>query len=182
MKGIIFTEFLEMVEERFGIEILDELTTHKGSGCPMSFTSVGNYPHQDLVGMIAVLSKRTGIELDALLTTFGRHLYAMFQRKFPEFLDHHTDPLDILEGIETVIHSEVRKLYPEARLPHFECERTNKDTLVMAYSSNRPFTGVADGLIHGCIESFGADITVDRYDHVVEKGSAATFTLTRKTS
>ncbi|MDQ8200945.1 heme NO-binding domain-containing protein [Pelagicoccus enzymogenes] len=179
MKGIIFTEFLEMVEERFGIEILDELTTHKGKGCPMSFTSVGNYPHQDLVGMVTVLSKRTGIDLNDLLTTFGRHLYSMFQKKFPHFLEHHTDPLDILEGIETVIHTEVRKLYPEARLPHFECERPDKDTLIMSYSSNRPFAGVADGLIHGCIESFGETVAVDRQDHEVESGSASTFTLKR---
>lgn len=182
MKGIIFTEFLEMVEDRFGIEILDELTTHKGKGCPMSFTSVGNYPHEDLVGMIIVLSKRTGIALDDLLNTFGRHLYSMFQTKFPAFLEHHTDPLDILEGIETVIHTEVRKLYPEARLPNFDCDRVNKDKLIMSYSSNRPFAGVADGLIHGCIESFKFDIQVERVDHEVEQGSSSTFTLQRKAS
>ncbi len=148
----------------------------------MSFTSVGNYPHEDLVGMIAVLSKRTGIALNDLLTTFGRHLYAMFQTKFPHFLEHHTDPLDILEGIETVIHTEVRKLYPEARLPQFDCERSDKDTLIMSYSSTRPFAGVADGLIHACIDSFDFHIDVERVDHDVEQGSASTFTLKRKTT
>lgn len=182
MKGIIFTEFLEMVEESFGIKILDEITTAKSKGCPMSFTSVGNYPHQDLVEMISVLSKRTGIPLDDLLTTFGRHLYAMFQQKFPQFLEHHTDPLDILEGIETVIHTEVRKLYPEARLPRFDCERLEKDALLMHYASTRPFAGVADGLIHGCIESFDFDIQVERVDHPTDQGSSSTFTLKRQHS
>lgn len=179
MKGMIFTEFLEMVEERFGIEVVDAITVPKSGGCPMGFTSVGNYPHGTLVEMVVALHERTGLELPLLLKTFGAYLYSTFQRKFPQFLEGHKDPLDILEGIETTIHSEVRKLYPEARLPQFQCERLNPNTLVMEYESKRPFADVADGLIQACIDSLDTRVKVNRTDHDVSEGSKSTFTLTR---
>ncbi|EOG7766780.1 heme NO-binding domain-containing protein, partial [Vibrio parahaemolyticus] len=55
MKGIIFTEFMELVESKFGLEVLDqvlELSDDEGV-----YTSVGSYDHRDLVKLIVNLSK-----------------------------------------------------------------------------------------------------------------------------
>ncbi len=57
MKGLVFTEFLEMVESKFGYEVLDRLTSLpslKGHG---AYTSVGNYPHGEMLKMLDELTK-----------------------------------------------------------------------------------------------------------------------------
>lgn len=59
MKGIIFTEFMELVESKFGLEVLDqvlELSDDEGV-----YTSVGSYDHRDLVKLIVNLSKVSDI-------------------------------------------------------------------------------------------------------------------------
>ncbi|MEO0814052.1 MAG: heme NO-binding domain-containing protein, partial [Myxococcota bacterium] len=45
MKGIVFTEFLEMVEDRFGFEAVDRLVTASGSDNDGVYTAVGTYDH-----------------------------------------------------------------------------------------------------------------------------------------
>lgn len=59
MKGIIFTEFMELVESKFGLEVLDrvlELSDDEGV-----YTSVGSYDHRGLVKLIVNLSKVSDI-------------------------------------------------------------------------------------------------------------------------
>ncbi len=56
MKGIIFTEFLELVEDKFGLELLEEvLEMSEDEGI---YTSVGSYDHKNLVKLIINLSKK----------------------------------------------------------------------------------------------------------------------------
>ena len=57
MKGIIFTEFMELVEEKFGLDVLDDVL--EMSGDEGIYTSVGSYDHRDLVKLIVNLSKKT---------------------------------------------------------------------------------------------------------------------------
>ena len=57
MKGMIFTEFLEMVESKFGLETVD--TTIENSDLPSEgiYTSVGTYDFNEMVSLIAGLSE-----------------------------------------------------------------------------------------------------------------------------
>ncbi|TON45787.1 guanylate cyclase, partial [Vibrio parahaemolyticus] len=69
MKGIIFTEFMELVESKFGLEVLDqvlELSDDEGV-----YTSVGSYDHRDLVKLIVNLSKVSDIPPEQLQEVFG---------------------------------------------------------------------------------------------------------------
>ena len=61
-----------------------------------------------------------------------------------------------------MIHTEVRKLYPDAQLPQFDCTRSD-DGLKMLYSSPRHFGDLAEGLIKGAVAYFGGGIEVTRH-------------------
>ncbi len=68
MKGIIFTEFLELVEDKFGLELLEEvLEMSEDEGI---YTSVGSYDHKDLVRLIINLSKKTDIVMPPVYSVF----------------------------------------------------------------------------------------------------------------
>lgn len=181
MKGIVFSEFIEMVEEAFSPELVDEIIEASASDLQSagSYTSVGVYDHMELVALVTELSKRTGTAVDDLVTTFGTHLAGRFAALYPGFFEEVESTLDFLESVDNHIHVEVLKLYPDAELPRFKTERTG-DQLVMEYQSSRPFAALASGLIQGCGNYFGETLEVQEEDLSAGRGDHMRFTITKK--
>lgn len=162
MKGIVFTELLDMVAQRYGDNLVDDMIFDAAPPHGGAYTSVGTYPHTELVDLVNSMSRRTGSSVDTLLEVFGLHLFGRFYVSYPKFMDQVTDPLDFLMGIETVVHSEVRKLYPDAQLPEFEVSRTSSTQIVMNYRSAHDFSSLAVGLLKGCAQHYGCTFNVQR--------------------
>jgi hypothetical protein len=162
MKGMVFTEFLEMVEVKFSADMVDDIIADSDLPSGGAYTAVGTYDHGELVQMVTALSVRTEIPAPALVQVFGEHLFGRFNVMYPSFFGGVSSVLDFLESIETVIHTEVRKLYPDAQLPKFDCTRS-ADGLTMLYSSPRHFGDLAEGLIKGAVAHFGGGIDIVRH-------------------
>lgn len=164
MKGIVFSEFNDMVEETFSPEILDRIINEAKLPSGGAYTSVGTYDHVELINLVALLSEQTGIDAGDLVRAFGRHLAGRFATLYPAFFGGVDGTLQFLQTIEAHVHVEVRKLYPDAELPAFDTERTGSKSLQMTYRSRRPFADLAEGLIHGCAAHFNEKLTVSRED------------------
>jgi len=123
MLGIVFTEFMEMVESKFGYDMVDKLIEQSTSDSNGVYTSVGTYPHTEIVEHVVNLHKESGLEIPLLLNTFGKYLHGTFVKNYSGFFDSATNAFDFLESIENYIHVEVRKLYPDAEIPSFESDR-----------------------------------------------------------
>ena len=163
MKGIVFTEFLEMVEERFSPDVADEIIESTELESGGAYTAVGTYHHQEIVALVSRLSELQGTSVPDLLRTFGIRLFGRFHAGYPQFFEGSPTAFEFLEGVEGYIHVEVRKLYPDAELPTFDTTREG-DALVMVYSSPRRMADLAEGLILGCGEHFNEPLTVERED------------------
>lgn len=169
MKGIIFTEFLTMVEEAHGLDMVDTIIEKSDLPSKGAYTTVGTYHHTEIVALVTNLGVETAVEIPTLLYTFGVYLFSSLANAHPEFLGLTDDPLDFLEQVETYIHVEVRKLYPEADLPSFKCSRPNSQSeLHMLYISNKHMEDVCEGLIVGCMKHFEVAHTIKR--EVTENG------------
>lgn len=177
MKGIVFTELIEMVEADLGIEIADRMIQGAGTDQQGAYTSVGTYDHGELIKLVISLGKETGIPVAELVRAFGKHLFARFFALYPQFFAGVDSAIQFLPLVETYIHVEVRKLYPDAELPSFEC-RVTEGVLDMTYQSKRPFADLAEGLILACVDHFGAPVQVRRTELGEEDGTHALFTLT----
>jgi len=177
MKGIVFTEFLEMVEELFGDEMADDILDDADLDSGGVFTAVGTYDYTEMVALVVELNKRTDIPIPDLLKTYGKHLFGRFYTLFPAFFEGVTSSLDFASTIENHIHIEVRKLYPDAELPSFDTEKDDKQ-MSMVYRSARPFADFAEGLLTGCIEHFNNDATLSRRD-IADDNTHTEFVLTR---
>lgn len=160
MKGVVFTEFMEMVEDHFSLRMVDEIIEDAAVPSGGAYTAVGTYPHEEMVALVTALSRRSGMPLPDLLHAFGRHLFGRFARLYPRFFEGQTDTLRFLAGIEDIIHAEVLKLYPDAQLPRFAVEHQDEHRLVLVYRSPRHMPELALGLIEGCIDHFGQSVTV----------------------
>ena len=179
MKGIVFTEFLEMVESKFSPEtaddVIDGAQLHHGG----AYTSVGTYPHAELGLLVVQLSKKTGQPVSELLKAYGRHLFGRFLVGFPHFFENVHESFMLLERIEDFIHVEVHKLYPDAELPAFETTRINTDHLRMTYRSPRCLGDFAQGLMEGAFAHFNEDVAISRAG--TTDGTVVQFDLRRMT-
>ncbi|MEL7340130.1 MAG: heme NO-binding domain-containing protein, partial [Bacteroidota bacterium] len=55
MKGIVFTEFLEMVEDTFGFETADNIVSQAELPSGGVYTAVGTYPALEMVSLVGKL-------------------------------------------------------------------------------------------------------------------------------
>lgn len=162
MKGIVFTEFLEMVETRFSADMVDDIIDAAAPPSGGAYTAVGTYDHSELVGMVVALSERSGLAVPTLIHAFGQHMFGRFHANYPAFFAGVGGAVQFLSGIEDIIHAEVLKLYPDAQLPRFECEPLPDGGLRMVYRSPRHFDDLAHGLIDGAIAHWGGGYRVTR--------------------
>lgn len=154
MKGIVFTEFLEMIEARHSAGFADEMIETAGLPHSGAYTAVGTYPHTEMVSLVVRYSAMSGVAVPEVLRGFGRYLFQRFAVLYPVFFEGIDDPKSFLAGIEDVIHVEVRKLYPDAELPRFEARWPRPETLELVYRSERHLADLAEGLIEGCVEHY----------------------------
>lgn len=180
MKGIVFTEFLEMVESKFSPELADTIIEVAELPSGGAYTTVGTYNHSEMIKLVSCLSKETGISTAELMRSFGVYMFERFYVLFPHYFNGIDSSFQFLELIENYIHVEVRKLYPEAELPSFQCDTSRPGCLVLTYQSTRPFAALAEGLIRGCTAHFGEDVDIEVADLSNGMGTAARFSITQR--
>jgi len=176
MKGIVFTEFLDMVEDKFGYEIVDQIITESELSSNGIYTSVGTYPHSEIVSLLMNLSNKVKVDPGVLLKEFGKYLFDAFLSSYPQFFNSVDNVFDFLHSIDNHIHVEVLKLYPDATLPKFQSEEDEEGNMIMTYKSERKMAALADGLIEKSIAHYGKEYTVE-VENIKEDGSEVKFTL-----
>ena len=152
MMGMVFTELLDMVEEKFSMDVVDATLERSGAGG--SYTSVGYYEDAELVKIVVALSEESGIAVPDLLYTYGVHLFDRFVALYPTFFTPHSDAPSFLKGLESHVHTEVRKLYSNAKPPLFTFETEASGRMLLDYNSDRGFWKFAEGLLHACLKYF----------------------------
>lgn len=177
MKGLIFTTFLEMVEEKYGFEIADEIITASDLDSKGIYTAVGTYDHKELFVLIKKLSGVSGEAQNVILKKYGEFAFTKFAIKYSYLLKDVNDLFTFLESIDNYIHVEVLKLYPDAELPKFETARVSSDKLILKYISKRKMSDFAEGLLIGSINHFAPKTTLTK--EILADGEEAIFTLTK---
>ena len=179
MKGMIFTELLDMLEAAHGLSCKDRVLERAQLESGGIYTAVGNYGADELLALVEAISVETGARPDALLEAFGTHMFRHFTRNYGRFFQGAMSCFDFLGHVERYIHVEVRKLYPDAELPAFSYPESGPGRLVMEYRSPRPLAAFAFGLVRAAIGHFGEPMDLQIEDLSSGRGTAARFTLVR---
>jgi len=161
MKGVVFNEFLGMIEEKFGAEMVENLIDKTNPESGASYTSVGTYDHKEIINYVVALADESKLPVPALVKTFGKYLFHSFTQRHNAMISRYTHGFDLLDDIHDHIHVEVAKLYNNAELPHFA---TNRDgnTLEMIYTSERKMSDLAEGLIEETMIHFNHQSTIEK--------------------
>jgi len=179
MKGIVFTEFLEMVEEEFGLEVVDDIILKSNLPSNAIYTSIGTYDFFEMQNLIGNLSNATGISPNDLIYAYGRYFFNVLIKNHQNIFDYYNSPLEMLASIQSHIHIEVKKIYPDAELPSFEIITHKTNYLEMDYFSERSMYMFAKALMEKTFEHYNTYSSIE-FELLKEDGSQVRFKIYQK--
>jgi hypothetical protein len=178
MKGIVFTEFLDLVESKFGLEVVDEIITKANLPSEGAYTSVGTYEFAEMLSLLKQLSEKTKLTIDELLLVYSEHFFDVLEKTYPHLINYYNDPIEMLASVENHIHAEVKKIYPNAELPTFEVlEKTDKK-LIMIYKSSRAMYSFGLGMMQKTFKHFDSKAEI-QFEKLNNEGTEVKFKVTK---
>lgn len=153
MKGIIFKHFESFVCDSFGPETFEavlESTTLETQGV---FLGPGSYPDSDLFALVATAVGMLGVPVNDAVYAFGVYLFGKLLQGHTEYAEGH-DLRSFVASVHSVIHVEVRKLYPGAELPEFRHQIDSDGNMRLEYRSVRKLCALFRGLLDGAAAHF----------------------------
>lgn len=178
MKGIVFTEFVEMVEKDFGYETLDRVMTVDRLESKGIYTTVGTYSFEEMLILLTNLSEESSLSINELLHSFGRYFFQVITTNYKSILGSYDYPIDFLASLDSHIHVQVRKIYPDAELPRFDTLEKEKDKLKLRYTSTRGMAYFALGLMEKTFEHYGTNYEIKMHEAVPENLTDVLFDIT----
>ncbi|MFK8058780.1 MAG: heme NO-binding domain-containing protein [Polaribacter sp.] len=178
MKGIVFTEFLDLVEDKFGLEMVDKIISQSKLESEGVYTSIGTYSFSEMLQLVTNLSTNTGISTDDLLLVYAEHFFSVIESNYPGLLATYKDPIEMLSSIEDHIHVEVQKIYPDAELPTFIVEEKTENSIIMVYKSSRAMHHFGLGLMNKTFEHFNSKASII-LEKIKEDGTEVRFIVNK---
>ena len=87
LKGVVFRELVDLVEERYREEVVDRLLSHPGLRTGGAYTAVGTYDHTELLPLIELLSQKISVEPHELTIELSKQLFNRLYKSYPQFID-----------------------------------------------------------------------------------------------
>ncbi len=158
MKGIIFLLAGQAVSQAHGEDAWDDILDAAGVGG--AYTSLGNYPDEELGRIVGAASEALGLPAWDVVRWLGEAIVPAFVTHHGSLFDAHSDTRSFVLGLNTFIHPEVHKLYPDSHTPEFVFDASDPDVLRMNYSSKRKLCALAEGLIVGSATHYGEQVGI----------------------
>lgn len=170
MKGVLFNIVEEVVDDTLPDGTWDRAL--EGAGVRGAYTSLGNYPDEQLVRIVGSLSDQSGLPVPDVLRHAGQHGFNHLVERHPDLVDDVDDLWTLMSRLDDVIHPEVLKLYPEATPPMFAVESSDEGSMTLRYRSPRQMCFLAEGLILGAADHFGTSVDVSQSECVHAGGDS----------
>ena len=160
MKGVIFNVVEETVRDEHGEDAWDGLL--ESAGLSGAYTSLGTYPDADMAALVEAASQMLGMNQPDLLRHLGRQGFGRLAERSPNLVAQFSSVRAVLLGLNSLIHPEVRKVYPGADVPVFTVVSDDPNSLSLSYSSKRGLCHFAEGLALGASDLFHDNFTVSQ--------------------
>ena len=168
MKGVLFNVVEEVVESTFGADVWDDVIER--AGVDGAYTSLGNYPDDELVSIVGAAAQIAGVSRSDVLVLAGTEGFAHLAGRHESLLAGYSDWRQVVASLDGIIHPEVRKIYPDASVPTFTVGPDSvagatppveeNDVVVIEYRSERHLCRLAEGLLVGLGRWYDTPLTV----------------------
>lgn len=138
MKGLLFTELLEMVEEDFGYSTANAIVL----GAPLSsggvYTASRSYHRTEMSVLFEQLQRHTRLPAEHLSAAFGRHLGKRITQAYPQH--------------KTYVHRIFTMIGKRCTTPVFQYVSTGPASLTVLYNPYAKTACLTDGLLKGYLD------------------------------
>jgi hypothetical protein len=156
MKGIVFNLLEETVAAEYGAAAWDELLA--ATGTDGAYTSLGSYADSQMQDLVLAASAKLGKSPAEVLRWFGKAAMPLLAHRYPKYFQGLTSTRAFLLSVNSIIHPEVRKVYPGAIVPTFDFRDAEDGSLLMGYRSPRRLCALAQGFTEGAAAHFHESI------------------------
>jgi hypothetical protein len=170
MKGVVFALIEEVVIERFGFDMWDEVLDRAGAGGV--YTSLADYPDAELGAIVDAIGGITGSSIDEVLVLAGRAGFSVLATHHADLVEPHGSWRQLLSSLDNLIHPEVRKVYAGAAPLSFVTEEADGGRFLLEYRSARGLCRLAEGLVRGAGAWYSTPVEVV-HTACVRDGAAA---------
>jgi hypothetical protein len=168
MKGILFNVVEDVVTEAMSADAWDDVV--EAAGVDGSYTSLASYPDSDLNAIVAAIADAANLSAEETLALAGRLGFKHLAARNPHLLDDIDGWQQLVESLDSIIHPEVGKIYPDAEVPGFATTEI-EGGLRVVYTSRRQLCSLAEGLMIGGGEWYGCGLAVE-HERCVREGDA----------
>lgn len=162
MKGVLFTELIEMMEDLMGLEFTNRVIENAHLKNKGAYTTIGFYQYQDMLKLMESLNKQVNSPQDILLKSYGEYFFYRKTQRHSGEIKKYKDAFSLLKEAPQILDREIRKLEPNALIPEIKTKKINKNTMQLYYHSEEKMSYLMEGLIKGCIGYFEEPITLKR--------------------
>lgn len=138
MKGLLFTELLEMIEEEYGYNTANAVVLNAKLHSKGIYTSAKVYHRNEMAVLFEQLQRQTKLPFETLAKAFGRHLCKRVLISYPQQMPYFYR-----------IFSSITK---KGSLALFENFKDDNRTLTVVYDPAQKLTCVTEGIVQGYLE------------------------------
>jgi hypothetical protein len=174
MKGIVFTELLQHVESKFGLEMVDKIVKESKLEYKGLYSVNKAYNFSKMLQLLNSLSANTNISIDDLLLVYSEHFFSVLKKSHNNIFSSYTCPIEMLSSIGNHIYLDVKRDYPTAEVPSFIIEEKTKNSIVMVYKSSRAMYSFGLGLMYKTFENYNTTATI-KFEKIRDDGTEVKF-------
>jgi hypothetical protein len=160
MKGAVFIALNDFIEGQYGIEMWEDVLAEAKPASGGIYTSVENYNDQELMALLHVICQHLNLDKSQALRLFGEYLFNVLNVKHPIFTSLQSDLFKFLSSVESIVHTEVRKLFAGVVLPVINVASQTDKYILLRYESTRKMCELAEGLIQGAAKHYKVNIVI----------------------
>lgn len=159
MVGFIFTELIEMVEERYGYEVIDRVILSLDLDSNGVYTSVKSYPDCEYFQLIDQLANEVGVDDESLQLDFGKFLFKSSLRRFAPILMDVDDSIGFFKTMHHHLNTNFSKIYPNDDFGLIKI-KPEKEYLSIYYRNDNKMSFMIEGVIKGACTHYHRDIEI----------------------
>ncbi len=176
MYGHLFIGLKEYIESEFDIDTLNSILQESGADSS-NHKILNNYPDQEFITIIEILSKTSSKPVPETLESFGKYMAHFFTRMYNVFFNKDWQFIDLMEHIEDTMHRKLRIYNPGLNPPELICTRKSSSEVTIMYNSPRRLCDFAIGLIKGFAEHYKENISVTKESCILNQDSVCTISI-----
>ena len=137
------------------------------------------YPDEEIGRLVASASQVLGADPTVILESFGKAIVPGLVSIYGMSLKPQWKTLDVLENVETTIHTAVRRRDPGATPAALESHRHGPHEVEIVYRSPRMLCALAKGIVFGVAEHFKERVSLTETTCMLRGGKCCRLVVTK---